>query len=319
MNYTTGPPSSVKPSNATVGIDSVYLQIKGVNKIDLDRFCRDIGLKYTNSSKGTYQTQWKIFLAGGKPITVIYHFSSKTTTLQIGGLMDYSISGGDAHVFTRNLMRTFLDRRIQISGLDFAVDTNMVSTPYQGDLRKEVKLCGSTIYYNKPNNTVFSVYDKARQMGIYSRPLIRFELRLRRELGRWKVNDFMRRSNSLGKLAAKINKRMDESLHTYAHDTNTSFSLVPFNTVNVLEDFVDFLYGGEIPQINDHHKIRQALNARDTFFAWMKANRIANPKRIDAYAKGRRASIQAEIGVDPKTFKKAVSFYEGIPNFKIHP
>jgi len=319
MNYTTGPPPSVRPLNATVGIDSVYLQIKGINKIDLDRFCRDIGLKYTNSNKGTYQTQWKIFLAGGKPITVIYHFSSKTTTLQIGGLMDYSISGGDAHVFTRNLMRTFLDRRIQISGLDFAIDTNMVPVPYQGELRKEVKLCRSTIYYNKPYNTVFTVYDKALKMEIYSTPLIRFELRLCQELGRWKVNDFMSNSNSLGKLATKINKEMGEALHTYAHDTNTSFSLVPFNAVKILEYFVEFLHGGKIPPIHDHHKIRQALNARDTFFAWMKANRIANPKRINAYAKGRRAAIQSEIGVDPKTFKKAVSFYEGIPNFKIPP
>jgi len=317
MYYTTGPPPSVKPSNATVGIDSVYLQIKGINKIDVDRFCISHGLKYGEYKRKKYHTEWKIFLAGGQPITVIFHFNSKTTTLQIGRLMDYSISGGDAHKFIRNLMRTFLDRRIQISGLDFAIDTNMVPAPYQGELRKEIKLSGSTIYYNKPNNTVFSVYDKARQMGIYSTPLIRFELRLRQELGRWKVNDFMSRSNSLGKLATKINKEMGEGLHTYAHDTNTSFSLVPLNMIKVLEDFVEFLWGGEIPILQDHHKVRQALEARDAFFTWMKAHRIANPKRINTYTKGKRAAMQEEIGIGHTAFRKAVIFYEGINNFKI--
>ncbi len=33
MYYATGPPPSVRPLNATVGIDSVYLQIKGINKM----------------------------------------------------------------------------------------------------------------------------------------------------------------------------------------------------------------------------------------------------------------------------------------------
>ncbi len=317
MYYATGPPPSVRPLNATVGVDSVYLQIKGINKIDVDRFCISHGLKYGEYKRKDYHTEWKIFLAGGQPITVIFHFNSKTTTLQIGGLMNYSMSGGDAHMFIRNLMRTFLDRRIQISGLDFAVDTKMVSAPYQGELRKEVELDRGTIYYNNPNNTVFTVYDKALKLGIYSNPLIRFELRLRQELGRWKVNDFMSSRNSLEKLAVKINKEMNEGLHTYAHDTNTSFSLAPFNIVKVLEDFIEFLWGGNIPPIKDHHKVRQALEARDAFFTWMKAHRIANPKRIDAYAKGKRAAMQKEIGIGHTAFRKAVIFYEGINNFKI--
>lgn len=317
MYYATGPPPSVRPLNATVGIDSVYLQIKGVNKIDLDRFCRDFGLKYTNTDKGKYQSQWTIFLEGGQPITMIYHFNSKTTTLQIGGLMDYSISGGDPHKFIQNLMQTFSERRIQISGLDFAVDTKMVAAPYQGELRKEVKLDRGTIYYNKPHKTVFTVYDKALQMGIYSIPLIRFELRLRQALGRFRVNDFINNRQSLEKLAVKIDNEMNAMLHIYACDTNTSFSLVPFNTVRVLENFIEFIQGGSIPPIRDHHKVRQALDARDTFLTWMRVHRIADPKRINAQAKGNREGVQAKIGIDPKTFKKAVKFYEGIPNFKI--
>ncbi len=317
MYYATGPPPSVRPLNATVGIDSVYLQIKGVNKIDLDRFCRNFGLKYTDADKGKYQSQWKIFLAGGQTITVIFHFTSKTTTFQIGRLMDYSISGGDPHKLIQNLIQTFFDRRIQISGLDFAVDTKMVSAPYQGRLRKEVKLVKSTIYYNKPNNTTFTIYDKALKMGIYSIPLIRFELRLRQVLGRWRVNDFINNRQSLEKLARKIDNEINEGLHAYTYDTKTSFSFIPFNTVKVLEDFIEFLQGGNIPPIKDHHKVRQALEARDTFFSWMRAQRIADPKRINAYAKGKRAAVQAKIGVDPKTFKKAVKFYEGIPNFQI--
>ena len=317
MNYTNGPPPLVKPLSTTVGIDSVYLQIRGINKIDVDRFCRDSILKYGDSKKGKYQTEWKIFLAGGQPITVIYHFSSKTTTFQVGGLMNYSISGGDAHKLIQNLIQTFHDRRIQISGIDFAIDTKMISVPYQRELREEVKLVKGTIYYNKSYKTVFSVYDKALQMGIYSIPLIRFELRFRRALGQWKVNDFINNRQSLKKLAEKIDNEMNESLQTYTFDTNTSFSLAPFNTVKALEDFIEFIQGGDIPSITDYHKVRQALAARDTFFTWMKAHRIADPKRINTYAKGKREAVQTEIGIDPKTFKKAVEFYEGIPNFKI--
>lgn len=317
MNYANGPPPSVRPFKTTVGIDSVYLQIKGINKSDVDRFCRDSVLKYGDYKKGKYQTEWKIFLAGGQPITVIYHFSSKTTTFQVGRLMNYTINGDDQHLFMQRLMCYFSDRKISISGLDYCMDIKRTCLPFLGTTRKEVKLHSSAIYYNNPYQTVFSVYDKALQMGIYSIPLLRFELRLRTKLGQWKVKDFIENRHSLVKLAFKIDEQIDRSLAIYADDTQSPFVLATHNTTQVLENFVAFLQGGRIPPINDHHKVRQSLAARDTFLTWMKARRIADPKRINTYTKGIRGAVQAEIGIDPKTFKKAVKFYEGIPNFRI--
>ena len=87
-------------SPITVGIDSVYLQFNGINKMDADRFCSEYELVWkekVNESKHT--RKWIIFLAGGQPITVKYHYASKTTTFQVGRLMDYSTKEGEQHRF----------------------------------------------------------------------------------------------------------------------------------------------------------------------------------------------------------------------------
>ena len=178
MNSINDPPRLLKGS---AGIDSIYLQFKGVNKSDVDRFCEDLGLSYKGTGWRKHTREWTIFLAGGQPITVVYHFSSKTTTFQIGKLMNYSKIMDDQHRFLQKLMQYFHDRPMKISGLHFAIDVKepiSVLTLNSNLKLTSEKHIGSTVYLNRPNKTVMTMYDKGTQMEIFSTTLTRFELRL---------------------------------------------------------------------------------------------------------------------------------------------
>jgi len=190
MNYILGPPS-VKRLSTSVGVDSVYLQIKGINKFDVDRFCSHVGLEAKKTEGDDYQRKWKINLTGDQSITVTYHLRWKTVTFQIGRLMDYSINGSQQHRFAQDLMQYFSNRPITVARIDFAIDVRKPMDPFFGSHREEVSTKESTVYYNQPYQTVFTIYDKAEQIGIYSCPLTRFELRLKYKLSQWKVKDLV--------------------------------------------------------------------------------------------------------------------------------
>ena len=307
------PPTHVKMS---IGIDSVYLQFKGINKFDVDRFCGERKMRYENeSNRDNYQREWRIFLAGGQPITVVFHFASKTITFQIGKLMDYTIFN-EQHKLIQDLMQEFSDRPVQVSRLDFAVDmkNDLVS---RGN--PMANIVGSTHYYNnKVDGTVFVSYDKASQLGIYSTPLTRHELRLTKKLGQWGVKNFIDDRDSMVKLAVKICNEFKKSIKNHTDNRCDTFRLSPMHIEKVLEDFIAFLHGGEIPKLKDHFKVREALTKRDEFLGWMKSNNIDKAGYINTFAKGRRSALQNELGIDPKTFKKAINFYKGIPNFKVN-
>ena len=96
-----------------------------------------------------------------------------------------------------------------------------------------------------------------------------------------------------------------------------TFYLSQTDIEKVLEDFIAFLHGGEIPKFKDHFKVRHAVSKRDKFLEFMKQHGIKKAEDINIFSKGRRSAIQNEIDMDPKTFKKAVNFYKGIPNFKV--
>jgi len=318
MKNINSPP--IRKLKSSVGIDSIFLQFKEVYKSDVDQFCRELGLSYKGNEQGKYTREWKIFLEGGQPITVVYHFTSKTTTFQIGKLMNYSIKLNDQHRFLQQLLRHNSDKKMQISGLHFAVDVrepiSSLVTKSNLNLKSE-KPVGSTVYFNRPNGTVFTVYDKGTQMQIYSTTLTRFELRLEQQLRQWKVQDFIENRKSLEKLASKIEKYFEEAIGIYTVDRRAHLVLDTGNVVETIEDFVAFLHGGSLPTLKDHFKVYWALQARDRFFTWMADNHIKYPKDIAIAIKGKKAEYLREFGLDHKTFNKAVRFYKGIPNFKI--
>lgn len=300
----------------SIGIDSVHLQFKGINKFDVDRFCRESKIRYeTEGEWNKYQRKWHIFLAGGQPVTVVFHFASKNITFEIGKLMNYSIDLKEQHRFSQDLMRVFSDSPVQVSRLDVAVDIKNDLVTRGGPMSTVV---GSTHYYNdQATGTVFVCYDKASQLGIYSTPLTRYELRFTKELGQCKVKNFIDDRNSMVKLAVKIDKEFTKHVKIHTNHRCDTFRLSHTHIEKVLEDFIAFLHGGEIPRFKDHFKVRQALLKRDEFLEFMKQNGIDKAEDINMFAKGRRSAIQNELGLDPKTFKKAVNFYKGIPNFKV--
>ncbi len=318
MNNINAPPT--RKLKSSVGIDSIFLQFKEVYKSDVDLFCEELGLSYKGNKRGKYTRKWTIFLEGGQPITVVYHFKSKTTTFQIGKLMNYSRSLNDQHEFLQRIMSHYSDKKMQVSGLHFAVDVKepIGSLLLKSNLKlKSENPVGSTIYFNRPNGTVLTMYDKGTQMKIYSTSLTRFELRLAIQLGQWKVKDFAENRQSFENLASKVEKDFDETIEIYSMMGRTHFKLNTEDVKKVLENFIAFLHGGCLPEVRDHFKVYQALQARDHFLTWMTNNRIKSAKEINSFVKGKKAVCQKALGIDHKTFNKAVQFYKGIPNFKI--
>lgn len=318
MQNINAPP--IRKLKSSVGIDSIFLQFKEVYKSDVDLFCEELGLSYKGNKRGKYTRKWTIFLEGGQPITVVYHFKSKTTTFQIGKLMNYSRSLNDQHEFLQKIMLQYSDKKMQVSGLHFTVDVKepIGSLLLKSNLKlKSEKHVSSTIYFNRPNGTVFTMYDKGTQMKIYSTSLTRFELRLAKQLGQWKVKDFTENRQSFEKLASKVERDFDEAIEVYSMTGRTHFKLDTEDIEKVLENFIAFLHGGYLPEIKDHFKVYRALQARDSFLTWMIDNRIKYPKDISPFVKGKKAECLQQLGLDHKTFNKAVQLYKGIPNFKI--
>ena len=320
MNQINAPPPP-RRLKSTTGIDSVFVQYRGINKSDVDRFCRDYGWSHKSEERGKYTRKWKIFLGGGHPITALYHFASKTTTFQIGKLMNYSRNLNDQHDFVQKVVHHFSGQRMRISELHFAIDLKipidsvLLSSPLKLKSNKQV---GSTRYLNMSDRNVIAMYDKAVQMQIYSTDLTRLELRFGRDqLSRWNVQDFINDRTSLEKFASHIMRYLDEGICISTVDKRVRLKPDMGDTVNILEDFVAFLHGGNKPVPKDHFKVRSALQARDVLLLWMRNKGIRDIGSANTFVKGKKAQCLKELGIDHKTFNKAINFYKGIPNFKI--
>ena len=314
------PPTSVETLKASVGIDSVYLQFKGINKFDSDRFCREYELSYTKNKIYEYTREWNIFLSGGHPITVVYHRSSKTLTFQIGGFMNYSIVGSEQHNFAQMIMQFFSNTPVKISGIDFAFDVKKSWSEFLVDKAATVKFSESTVYFNSEDKTVLCIYDKATLFGIFSIPLTRFELRLRGQLCAWSVKDIMESQKSIEKLASKVETEFDEKIKIFSVDAKKLYSINYGDLRKIIENFIAFLQGAAVPPVKDHFKVKQALEKKTIFFDWVSKNKL-KANMVDKFIKLRRAQVLSELGMDAKTFKKAVTFYKANPNIKFggHP
>lgn len=323
-NSSTAPSLVERPMYATVGIDSVYLQYWGLNKFDVMRFAKRYNLIYSEITGSDYMRKWKITLAGKHSITVVYHFSSKTLTFQIGGLMNYSICMNSQHHFAQNLMSYFSQSKVKISRIDVAFDVKKNWDEFLMDRHVHSKqimgFCQSSVYFNGKNKTKLLVYDKANQMGIYSTVLTRFELRIEQQLSSWDVQDIFDSKESLQKLSRKITEELNVNTSIYSVDMKVKYIFKYDSIEKVLLNFVGFLHGGQLPPLKDYHKIRQALAAKHKFLKWMHKNRLT-AKSIAKFLKKRgergiKGKVLEVLGMESRTFDKAVEFYKGNPKFK---
>ena len=316
MQNSNVPPRVLK---STVGIDSIHLRIYGVNKKDIDRFCSRWKLAYGNNKKGEHKRTWKIFLAGGQPISVHYHFSSKTTTFQIGRLMNYSRILCEQHKLLQRLISDFQDRKIHVSAIDISVDIkeplSRLSVCSNIDLMSIEKV-DTTLYHNRKNGSVLCVYDKAVQMQIYSTSLTRIELRFSNNLKNWKVEDLLYNKASLDKFAQKVKYEFVENIEVSLLNAGTCLHLDVKDITVVLENFVAMLHGATLIY-KDPFKVSYAIEARDRLKCWMKRHRLKTIDAVEGFVKGSKAMYLEEVGLDHKTFNKAMKFYEGIPNFRV--
>ncbi len=314
MNAINASPNTERKAlKATVGVDSVHILIK-MNKADLKRFCIDRGCVYKSKRTRTYQRKWLIFLADGEPVTATYHFRSKTIKFEIGKLLNYSINLS-RHMFVQQLFSYFSDRKFSIGKIDIAVDINQK----RDDLI--VKNLSKTLSKQRDNSTtydnarghVFIAYDKSDQLKIFSTNLTRLELRLNSQLASWKVTNFLSNRNSFEKLVKKIDEYFRDKVEIYSNDGSIKYTL-NIDVDSVLSDFVAFVHG-DTYKYKEHFRIKEAVEKKDKFFNWMKANKLT-PEKINRFVKGSKAAVCEELGLSAKTFKKAVNFYKAIPNFK---
>jgi hypothetical protein len=308
------PDKKQKVLKATVGIDSIHILIQ-MNKADLKRFCIDRGCVYKSKHNIKYQRKWFLFLADGEPVTATYHFRSRTMKFQIGKIMHYYSIKQAPHTFIQELLSYFVDRKVSIGRLDVAVDINMKRDDLiVKNLSKLVssKRVSSSTYDNATGHT-FIAYDKSAELKIFSTDLTRLELRLTSQISNWNVKDFLENKQSFVKLAKRVNEYFREKVEIYSNDRLTRY-LLNLDMNSVLGDFVAFAHGDNY-KYKDHFCVKARVLKRDDFFRWMKTEKLT-PKKINRFVKGRRAAICEELGLDTKTFKKAVEFYQSIPNFK---
>lgn len=310
---------SIVSLKASVGVDSFNFQVKGVNNQDVVRMCQALKLKYGDMKLEEHRRVWKIFLAGGQPITAVYHFKSKSTIFQIGKLMNYSKKMCDQHYFVQDVVHYFSSRPVYISKIDISVDINtpLALLDVQSNVPVVVKTVGTTTYHNRKNNdSVLCIYDKAAQMQIYSTPLTRFELRLNGKMGQWKVKDLLENNHSLTKLATKILDDFTNNILIRIGGKQYNFAIDVTDVKSALENFVGLAHGDNI-KFKDHFRIEKAIKDRDNFFSWMKSHKLFSIEKVKPFVKGKKQQYLKEVNLENRTFNKAVRFYKGIPNFKL--
>ena len=324
MKQINAPPILERALNATVGIDSVYLQYKGINRFDLMRFVKEFGLIYFKGKGFKHTREWKVALAGKHSITVVYHYSSKTLTFQIGGFMNYNTTLSPQHQFAQNVMSHFSQQEVKISRVDVSFDVKDSWDTFLPDRKNtSAQVMGffkNTVYFNGKNKTKLVMYDKATQMGIFSTSLTRFELRIEKQVRDWGVQEIFNSKEAIDKLSSKITEEITTKTSIYSIDMKTKYTLQHEPLDEVLSNFVGFLHGGGVPILKDHHKIVHALKQKHKFLKWMQtvgvtAKGIAKLLKVKG-ERGRKGQILRELGMDTRTFDKAVKFYKGNPKFK---
>ena len=303
---------------STEGIDSIHIDI-AINFYDVRQFCSDQKIKLEENEKTKWQRKGKIFLTGGKPINVTYHFCSKRSTLEFGGFLNYNKDPNKLQLL-RNLLHYFPDRSWLVSRLDYAVDINMCWDVFMPDMRgSTLGFSGSTVYLNHFDNNkkrkkmfTVAIYDKASEIGLFSTSITRVELRLfRPELRRLKLMEMFNSEEILMKTANLIYSTLETRLELYGVDGKCVYR-IKTDVVATLQGFVAFLHSDMLDiQRPDPFRIHYGLELSNRIKTWLDAEGIS-PEDVKKYVRGRKVALCKSLCIDTKTFDKAVSFFKAI-------
>jgi len=299
---------------STEGIDSLHIDIE-INFYDVQRFCSDQKIKWEEGEKTEWQRKGKIFLSGGKPINVTYHSRSKRSTFEFGGFLNYNKDPNKLQLL-RNLLHYFPDRSWLVSRLDYAIDANMRWDMFLPEMRGITPdFSESSVYFNKFSKSkdrkkllTMTIYDKASEIGLFSTSLTRVELRLfRPELRRLNLMEMFNSEEILMKTANLIYSMLETHLKLHSIDGKFVYR-IKTDVVATLQGFVAFLHSHMLDiHRPDPFRVHFGLELSERVVNWMKKEGITL-HNVAKKTRGRKISLCREIGIDPKTFDKAISF-----------
>ncbi len=302
------------------GIDALHIDIE-VNLADVHLFCLENNLKFEEHERTKWQRKWFIFLHG-EPISVIYHQATRNTTFEVGGLFDYNMDLREYKKldFLHVLIWYFSDRTWKISRFDYAIDINLKWDEMLPDMR--ATHCGfsaSTIYFNRLTDgkkrkklSTLIIYDKARDIGLFSTDLTRIELRLYRPcISRLKLTDMFDSRDSFMRASNLIYSVIENQLSLYSVDGSFTYQ-IKTDVVATLQRFLTFLHGDESTiHRADPFRIYFGLALSDKIISWMIREGIS-PAEVKKHIRGKKVALCKSLCIDTKTFDKAVSFFRAI-------
>ena len=299
------------------GVDSLHVDLR-INFYDLERFCTEQKIKWEKGEKSKWQRKGKIFLAGD-PVTVTYHLTTKNCTFEFGGFCNYSTNLHEHYklLLLRTLIQYFPDCSWSVSRLDFTIDISMRWDMFLPEMRGITpEFSESTIYFNNFNNSkkrkklsTIVIYDKARQIDLFSTPLTRVELRLfRPELKRLNLMEMFDSEEILMKTSNLIYSTLETRLRLYGVDGKFVYR-IKTDVVATLQGFVAFLHSDMVDiHRPDPFRIHYGLKLSDKVKKWLEEKGISSVKEVAKEVRRKKMAICNDIGVDPKTFDKAIVF-----------
>ena len=314
----------VKYLKSEEGIDSIHVEIP-VNFHDIRRFCDHarIGklnekLKWAEGEQETWKRKGKIFIMGD-PISVTYNVRYKRCSFEFGGFLDYTKYHYKLQLL-QILLHFFHDRSYTVCRIDYAVDVNKRHDELLSDIRGYSPIfVGSTIYFNQDSGSkmperlsTLALYDKSAQIKLFSTPITRIEFRLfRSELTRLGLNNMFDSREALMKTANLIYSTLEHRLKLYSLDGKFIYS-IKTDAVKTLEDFVVFLHSDE-PTIyrDDPFRIQFGLMLSKRVLDWLKREGIL-AMDVKKHVRGKKITTCKSLGLDPKTFDKAIAFFNAI-------
>ncbi len=300
---------------STEGIDSLHLELS-VNFADLKRFCKEQKLKLVRekNQQSKWQTVYYIFLAGER-ITVTYISRNKCTRFEFFRLYNYSGNTNQLKLIV-TLIHYFSDRRYAISRLDYAVDVNIKLDKLLPMFKNMSPVYhNTTIYFNqytkgktKKKLSTVILYDKAKQLNLFSTPLTRIEIRLfRAEIVRKGLTQMFELPAAMMKTSNLLYALFETQLKLYTG--GGALYKVQTHTSEILEDFIAFIHGaGSLAPRPDLFNIYQHLIRSKRILNWMNTEKIT-PSQVMKHVRGKKMAICKELQMDSDTFNKAIAYF----------
>ncbi len=294
------------PIRSMCGIDSLHIRVR-ISIRELFSFMRDEKLIIKEERRTRWTTEFKLILEGEK-IRVV---ASKRglCRFEFGGLY-YSENKEEKLQLIRKLTRKFPYWKIQ--RLDFACDLKVafedieINPPEKSWIYCEYS---DSFYINrstKGRTSSWIVYDKGKQMKIFSFPLTRIELRLfKGTINNRRLANCLNDPDVFNKCIGTIDKFF-ETLKVSIKGEPTGG--LQSNARIVLENFIEFLDGdGAMPKQRDHFHMGEAIAARDKLNWWMNSSGVTW-ENLPMRCKKVQKEVCKEVGISEPTLRKAIHF-----------